>query len=442
MYHGMGHFNACFKIARMLKHDHDVVFAGAEFYKKYMESQGFMYYALKTVPFGLDFENWVNEQENRKYIYLHSLKDRWTNRLFNLREIELRKLLHDIGPDYLFIDSLLSTDFIVLYPYLKVNPVKVAFIQTMLPTQALKNTPPINSLIFPGDIEGIKKAIKKSNYNQFKKKLLQTLAYLGMSDDVSINRKIKKNKIPARYQAIPNTLKGISFTGIDELILSPKEFDFNTAQLGSMYYIGFMADKKRMEISDMEYFKVDSLIRKKIKDTNGTLLYCSFGSVKSKDSDRITSFIQKLINVVRDANCVLIVSLTSTHHNSTFINIPENVFLLKAAPQLEILERTDVFITHGGLNSIRESIAAGVPMLIYPPHSEYDTMGNSTRVVYHKLGLRGDLENDTEDEISAKIEELLDNDIYKRNIYALREVDDGYVDKFKKVFEGLKPLTE
>jgi UDP:flavonoid glycosyltransferase YjiC (YdhE family) len=92
------------------------------------------------------------------------------------------------------------------------------------------------------------------------------------------------------------------------------------------------------------------------------------------------------------------------------------------------------------LNSIKESIYAGVPMLVYPNHSLVDTMGNSTRVVYHKLGLRGDLLNDNEETIGQKIEELLSNNIYKKNILALRETDEGYADHFIERFKNLQPL--
>ncbi|MFL8673036.1 glycosyltransferase [Clostridioides sp. GD02404] len=33
-------------------------------------------------------------------------------------------------------------------------------------------------------------------------------------------------------------------------------------------------------------------------------------------------------------------------------------------PQLEILEKADVFITHGDLNSVMESLYFGVPMVV------------------------------------------------------------------------------
>lgn len=43
-----------------------------------------------------------------------------------------------------------------------------------------------------------------------------------------------------------------------------------------------------------------------------------------------------------------------------------NVFVVEHAPQLEALEAASLFVTHGGANSVMESLYAGVPMLVVP----------------------------------------------------------------------------
>ena len=68
LYHGTGHFNACFHLARKLKEQHDVTFAGVEFFKHYVESQGFQYYPFRSVPFGLNLENWINKIKKKKLV--------------------------------------------------------------------------------------------------------------------------------------------------------------------------------------------------------------------------------------------------------------------------------------------------------------------------------------------------------------------------------------
>jgi MGT family glycosyltransferase len=46
--------------------------------------------------------------------------------------------------------------------------------------------------------------------------------------------------------------------------------------------------------------------------------------------------------------------------------LPENVIAVRYAPQLAILKRARVLITHGGANSVMEALAFGVPLLLNP----------------------------------------------------------------------------
>jgi UDP:flavonoid glycosyltransferase YjiC (YdhE family) len=41
-----------------------------------------------------------------------------------------------------------------------------------------------------------------------------------------------------------------------------------------------------------------------------------------------------------------------------------------SVPQLAVLERAAVFVTHGGMNSALEGLACGVPLVVIPQHGE------------------------------------------------------------------------
>jgi UDP:flavonoid glycosyltransferase YjiC (YdhE family) len=45
---------------------------------------------------------------------------------------------------------------------------------------------------------------------------------------------------------------------------------------------------------------------------------------------------------------------------------PSNTIIVSHAPQLELLKRTSVCITHAGLNTVLESLAQGVPQVAIP----------------------------------------------------------------------------
>ena len=46
--------------------------------------------------------------------------------------------------------------------------------------------------------------------------------------------------------------------------------------------------------------------------------------------------------------------------------LPSNTILVKRAPQLELLKRASVCITHAGLNTALEALAQGVPQVAVP----------------------------------------------------------------------------
>src|SRR5215510_3559593 len=46
--------------------------------------------------------------------------------------------------------------------------------------------------------------------------------------------------------------------------------------------------------------------------------------------------------------------------------LPANLVVVSHAPQIEILRRSALCITHAGLNTALESLASGVPMLAVP----------------------------------------------------------------------------
>jgi MGT family glycosyltransferase len=56
--------------------------------------------------------------------------------------------------------------------------------------------------------------------------------------------------------------------------------------------------------------------------------------------------------------------------------IPANVLIRPSVPQLEILQRARVFISHSGMNSVQESLYYGVPMLLVPQQTEQDLTAN------------------------------------------------------------------
>ena len=66
-------------------------------------------------------------------------------------------------------------------------------------------------------------------------------------------------------------------------------------------------------------------------------------------------------------------------------DIPSNVIVRPSVPQLEVLKRAHVFITHGGMNSTLEGLWHGVPLVVFPQVREQAV--TARQVAQHGFGL-------------------------------------------------------
>jgi zeaxanthin glucosyltransferase len=67
----------------------------------------------------------------------------------------------------------------------------------------------------------------------------------------------------------------------------------------------------------------------------------------------------------RRPKCHLILSLGAKLDAASFDQAPENVHIFDYVPQLEVLRRADLMLTHGGIGAINECILFVVPMIAY-----------------------------------------------------------------------------
>jgi MGT family glycosyltransferase len=91
--------------------------------------------------------------------------------------------------------------------------------------------------------------------------------------------------------------------------------------------------------------------------------------------------------------------------------IPSNVIVVDKAPQIELLKRAALCITHAGLNTALESLAQGVPMVAIP--IAYDQFGVAVRIVYHGVGESLGVDNLAVDGLHALIQKVLNTPSYR-----------------------------
>ncbi|XP_013139129.1 PREDICTED: UDP-glucuronosyltransferase 2B17-like [Papilio polytes] len=101
---------------------------------------------------------------------------------------------------------------------------------------------------------------------------------------------------------------------------------------------------------------------------------------------------------------------------------PSNIKISKWLPQSDLLRHPKIklFITQGGLQSTDEAINAGVPLIGIPLIS--DQWYNVEQYLYHKIGLRLDIDKITEETLESAINTILNDNSYRENILRLRSI--------------------
>ena len=99
--------------------------------------------------------------------------------------------------------------------------------------------------------------------------------------------------------------------------------------------------------------------------------------------------------------------------------IPNNFIVRSFVPQLEILKRASVFITHGGMNSTGEALYQGVPLLVIPQRG--DAYLVQQQVAHNGAGI-GMLPNEaTPEALHDAIENILSTPGYRENANKIRD---------------------
>jgi zeaxanthin glucosyltransferase len=90
---------------------------------------------------------------------------------------------------------------------------------------------------------------------------------------------------------------------------------------------------------------------------------------------------------------------------------PSNAIVVSIAPQIELLKRAALCITHAGLNTTLEALAEGVPLVAIPVG--YDQPGVAARIAYHGVGEFVELGNLTVRNLSELIVKVTANPSYR-----------------------------
>jgi MGT family glycosyltransferase len=160
-----------------------------------------------------------------------------------------------------------------------------------------------------------------------------------------------------------------SFSRLAQLCMMPLAFDFPRESLPECFhYLGPFLDCERPN-GTFSWEKLDGR----------RLVYASFGTVLGQRRERFYSVATACADV--DVQLVL-----SSGGNDVYLDgLPGSPIVVAHAPQLELLARAQLAITHAGLNTVLEAMHAGVPMVAVPITNDQPAV--AARVRHAGLGV-------------------------------------------------------
>ncbi|MGI8616179.1 MAG: glycosyltransferase [Actinomycetota bacterium] len=143
------------------------------------------------------------------------------------------------------------------------------------------------------------------------------------------------------------------------------------------------------------------------EDGDGSLVYLSLGSLGSADVD----LMRRLVDVLGRTPYRYIVSKGP---RADEFELPDNMWGEARVPQTSIIPEVDLVITHGGNNTITESLHFGKPMVVLPLF--WDQYDNAQRMHELGYGLRLATYDFSDDELIGAIDGLLSDDTLRSNL--------------------------
>jgi UDP:flavonoid glycosyltransferase YjiC (YdhE family) len=422
-----GHANRTIKIGRLLQNkDFDVYYAGSVQLLRFTLKNNFNLFTLHTTPI---------QKPSFKPFTLASIKD-WlsivhNSSLFNdylTRKNELKSLIDKLQPSIIFLDEFCYFDYIILRS-LSTN-CNIYILQGKMGMYFNENSPPSNSYSFPNRFT--KYLWEFTLLRNKLKRTYQECIFAGQTIE-RLSKKIMASKqinttISFNYKKIFTP----SFIGIPELLLYAPEFDFpDNTPLAWQRYLTPSVDLERKEIITD---KLKNFIEKGNSEPSSRIIYCSLGTVADIHLGQTalkTDFINKCLQIAENNPTYYFIISSGDDLNKEVDGqiFTDNALVLNFAPQVFILKRADLFVTHGGRNSIFEGIYTETPMLICPLNKVWDQNGNAARAVYHQVGIKANI-NDSIEKIEEQIFTLLTDKSYKDTVTEMaKKMKQKYTDE-------------
>jgi MGT family glycosyltransferase len=149
--------------------------------------------------------------------------------------------------------------------------------------------------------------------------------------------------------------------------------------------------------------------------THPVVVYVSLGTLFNTDAD----FYRKCYEAFRGEDYQVILSSSMNVDLADLGPAPPNFIAQAHVPQIEVLQRATAFVSHGGMNSVNESLSHGVPMLVIPQMGEQMIIGR--RVEELGAGLYIEKPEVTAEKLREGVRRLLADQRFREQAVRVRQ---------------------
>ncbi len=145
------------------------------------------------------------------------------------------------------------------------------------------------------------------------------------------------------------------------------------------------------------------------------LIYASLGTIQNQQLEVFA----RIAEACSHLDAQLVIALGGGSSASALPPLPGRPVVVDFAPQLELLQRAALTITHAGLNTVLESLRCGVPMVAIPIAN--DQPGVAARVAWSGSGAVVPLKRATVARLRAAIDQVWGDPSYRQNAQRLQQ---------------------
>jgi zeaxanthin glucosyltransferase len=209
----------------------------------------------------------------------------------------------------------------------------------------------------------------------------------------------QENNLPAYSSANDR------YSRLAQISQQPAELEFPRKNLPQWFHFtGPYHNSTGREVPDFPFDKL----------TGQPLIYVSMGTIQN----RLLNVFQAIAEACKDLDAQLVISLGGSADPEVLQGLPGNPLVVRYAPQLQLLEKADLTITHAGMNTTLECLNNGVPMVAIPIAN--DQPGIASRIVWSGCGEAIPVKKVNVNNLRVAITKVLTGDSYKNNALRLQ----------------------